>query len=109
VFEADQIDTKFRGDRGLADWVEQHPDGLINARAHGKLADLAIHASNDVRVHQAVQDAAAAMVTGNLDELRDLAEPVLNAWSASLERTQELTPVLVRTTVELLDAERIAA
>ncbi len=113
VFEADQIDTKFRGDRGVAEWVTQDPNGLINARAHGKLADLAIHMSNDVRVHRAVHDAAAAMVNADLQDLRALAEPVLDAWTVSLERTTELTPVLVRTTVDGVEfadsAVRIAA
>jgi hypothetical protein len=68
----------------------------INARGYGVLADLAVSASHDLRVNDAMAAVAASMTTPDLIELREAVRPVFATWAASLAGTRELTPLLVQ-------------
>ena len=95
IFDSDLSRTEFNGDNGMADFVPLGADGsAINITGRGLLADLAVNASSDLRVQEAVETAAAAMNVPNLDALRDAIRPVLGAWARSLEQSLELTPIL---------------
>ncbi len=104
IFELDDVDTQYRGETGIAEWL-QGAD-LVNAKGYGRIADLAVDASNDFDLQDAALSAAAAMTNPDLRELRALSGDVLGQWSFALELTRELTPVLLDhngTTTALID------
>jgi Ca2+-binding RTX toxin-like protein len=97
ILENNRIDSRFNGDRGIEDFVALGASGEpINARGYGVLADLAVSASHDLRVNDAMAAVAASMTTADLADLREAVRPVFATWAASLAGTRELTPLLVQ-------------
>ncbi|MEM7778320.1 MAG: hypothetical protein AAF732_22290, partial [Pseudomonadota bacterium] len=92
VFETDPTDTIFRGESGHAVWLG---DSAVNAKGFGSMPNLAIAISNDFELAQLVSDVGAAMTTPTLSDVMETATPVFGAWAQTLERTRELTPVLL--------------
>ncbi len=93
IFATDATDTIYRGDRGIADWLQSAP--LPNAKGFGSMADLAVDMSNDFELADIVAEASAQMTAPSLKAIREAATPVFGAWAQSLETTRELTAVLV--------------
>ncbi|CAN7688252.1 tandem-95 repeat protein [Mesorhizobium sp. LjRoot246] len=93
IFETDPTDTIFRGDKGVAAWL----DGvkLPDAKGFGSMVNLAVGASNDFELADTVRAAAASMTLPDLKDIREKATPVFGAWAETLELTRELAPVLV--------------
>ena len=98
IFEVDATDTIYRGDRGVADWLKAGLGDNVtvpDAKGFGSMANLAVDVSNDFQLAEIVQSSTDAMTTPTLRSIREAATPVFGAWAQSLERTRELTPVLV--------------
>jgi Ca2+-binding RTX toxin-like protein len=97
-------DTRYLGEAGRPAWqTGAGPD----IKGFGLIANLAIAMANDPDFAALTQRVAGAMTTPDLRVLVAQAGEVLGAWGESLERTRELTPVLVGTdasgAVRLLD------
>lgn len=110
IFDADLSHTVFDGDRGVADFAPLGTDGtVIDNTGRGVLANLAVNASNDLAVREAILTAAPQMTVPDLATLKALVEPILGAWARSLEQSRELTPILtamVDGVVEIVDSAK---
>ena len=93
IFDHNNADTIYRGDRGLSVWLDEEttPDG----KGIGSIANLAVDIANDFVLAETVFDVTAQMTVPDLADLRDKATPIFGQWSQSLELTRELTPVLL--------------
>ncbi len=94
VFELNDVDTRYLGETGKAPWLA---DNALNSKGFGRLADLAVVASNDFEVADLVTQAAQSMTVPKLKTLREQSGDALGAWAYALDLTRELTPVLVET------------
>ena len=94
IFETNQTDTIFRGEKGVAAW---HAGGALpDAKGFGSMVNLSVGVSNDFELAQTVMQASASMTIADLKDIREKAAPVFGAWAQSLELTRELTPVLLQ-------------
>ncbi|MEQ1713657.1 MAG: hypothetical protein ABL908_20000, partial [Hyphomicrobium sp.] len=91
VFATDGTDTIFGGENGIAPWAAALPD----VKGFGRMANLAVVASNDFDVAGRIAAIAASMTTPNLAEIREKATPAYGLWAQALEDTRELAPVLL--------------
>ncbi|HEX8193050.1 MAG TPA: calcium-binding protein, partial [Allosphingosinicella sp.] len=92
IFESDEVDTRYRGETGLADWQA----GLkLNVKGYGNMTDLKVAMANDLDMAELVAARSAAMTTPKLKTLLAQAGDVLGAWGQALELTRELVAVLV--------------
>ncbi|WP_264373117.1 calcium-binding protein [Pelagibius marinus] len=93
LLDASQFDTQYQGDSGVADWAAAVPD----LKGYGLLTDLQVAVSNDLSLAQTLNQVSANLNVVDLDALVAAAEPLLLAWNAANENSQELAPVLVQT------------
>lgn len=93
VFQLNDIDTVYRGEKGVAPWLKS---GVIQAKGFGEVSDLSVAMSNDFAISAAARAAAAAMTTPDLRKMVDQVGAVLGMWAETPELTRELTPVLTR-------------
>ncbi|MEM7641539.1 MAG: cadherin-like domain-containing protein [Pseudomonadota bacterium] len=91
IFEADPIDTAYRGKTAPSPWLDF--DVLPDAKGFGRVTDLAVAMSNDPLLGQIVETTAAEMNTVDLRVLREQAGDTLSRWSVVQELTRELTAV----------------
>lgn len=94
IFDTSSSDTRYAGETGLPAW-QSNVD--VDVRGFGLLTDLSIAMSNDIGFGQLVASTVAAMTTPDMRVLLQQAGAVLGQWGEMLSRTEELTPVLVRT------------
>ena len=90
LFTANEVDTKFAGEAGLAPWQSSSE---LNAKGFGSITDLAVAAANDVGFAELAQDRAAAMTTPKMKDLVAKVGDVLGDWGMTLETSQELVAV----------------
>lgn len=117
IFQTDRVNTVYRGDpstgsggiAGYAAGYDAYPSVAgeqrrqVNAKGYGRITDLAVAVSNDMRVADALISVQAAMAAGvsaagaapALSDLRRQVRPLLAAWSAAQVATRELSAVLV--------------
>ena len=93
IFELSDVDTKYMGETGLAEWLTGAD--AIGAKGFGRISDLAVASSNDFYLQELVRTAGVEMMTPDLKILREQAGDVLGQCSYAIELTRELTPVLV--------------
>ena len=104
AFALSDVDTRYLGEAGTAPWLAGN---ALDSKGFGRLADLAVVASNDFDVADLVAQAAQSMTVPKLKTLREQSGEALGAWAYALDLTRELTPVLIETagdgTVTLVD------
>ena len=93
LFDTNRADSIYRGERGIAPWAEAA--GAPDGKGIGSMANLGVALSNDPWLLRTVMDATAGMTVPDLADIREKATPVFGQWSQSLNRTRELTPVLI--------------
>ena len=91
MFEANDTDTRYLGEAGRPSWQT----ASINLHGFGSITDLAQATANDFDLAALVAARASAMTSPKLKTLVAQAGDVLGAWGSTLERTRELTPVLL--------------
>ena len=102
IFDSETLDGVYRGlvplpglENGVAAarWTDSH-----DLKGCGRLADLAVAASNEPLLKETVERVGAAMTVPDLQTLREQAREVFSLWAAGQVRTAELTPVLLAET-----------
>src|SRR6056297_2682870 len=94
VFELDQTNTVFRGEKGVAPWLS---DKVILARGFGTITDFDVAMSSDLELSATAQTVAEQMTTPRLSVLRAQAAELMGQWAFGLNLTRELTPLLLET------------
>ncbi|MEL6679311.1 MAG: calcium-binding protein, partial [Pseudomonadota bacterium] len=97
IFDASDLLTEYAGEKGTAVWILDDP---LDAKGYGNMADLSVVMSNDFDMATTARAAAEAMTTPNLRTLVEQAGDTLGLWAFSLDRTRELTAVLLDTSGE---------
>ncbi|HVJ03762.1 MAG TPA: calcium-binding protein, partial [Sphingomonas sp.] len=100
IFTANEVDTKYAGESGLAPWQS---DDTLNAKGFGTITDLAVAAANDPELAELAQARAAAMTTPKIKDLVAQAGDVLGQWGMTLETSRELVAVKLGEGGTLLD------
>jgi len=127
IFETDRVTARYRGDNGIASWANSYEASpavvgdastgsgrrVVNANGYGRMTDLAVAVSQDIRVADALAAVQANMAaTGGisgvgtiaapgdgiaplLSTLRRQVQPLLAVWTNAKVSTRELTAVLV--------------
>ncbi len=104
IFETDRGSTKYLGDERVAAFAPKGVDGeTLDAFGYGITTDLAVAASNDLALAEIISNTAGAMVTADLDVLRDQARTLLGTWARSNADSRELGAALVGSDGALID------
>jgi len=81
IFDSSDVDTKYVGEGGRADWQRE---AVVDSKGIGNMTGLAVAAANDLEFGELVAERAAAMTAPSLKALVAQAGDVLGAWAQTL-------------------------